>query len=181
LLSFRSRPGFRRPRFRLPVGGSSSLATAWLLSPAAGRSRALPVPSAPGAERRSAPGTGKERKGGHTGIRWCRRVAGVVAGLAGRRSWPRGGQRAVIYLLELLRSRLAFQTKIAAHPGPPAFPSRVVEGAHVGADDEPGDVDGALTRRRLSAPRSPWRVSRGSVPSAPGFRVFRHTTTGTAR
>ena len=51
-LSFRLRPGgLRRLGLRVAAGAGGSLASAWLRFPVAGRSRALPVPSAPGAQR----------------------------------------------------------------------------------------------------------------------------------
>jgi hypothetical protein len=112
LLSFGFRLGFPPAGvsgFRL--AGGSSLASAWLLFPVAGRSRALPVPSAPGAGRHSAPGTGRERKGRHAGIRWCRQVAWVVPGLLGRRRWPCGGQSAVIQLRPESNPRSARQDR----------------------------------------------------------------------
>lgn len=63
VLSYSSRAGVSSAE--VPGSGwcGSSLATAWLRSPAAGRSRTLPVPSAPGARApfRSRDGQGSER------------------------------------------------------------------------------------------------------------------------
>ena len=73
MLSFGPGRGFCRLEFGVSVGWGGSLASGWPLSRVAGRSRPVPVPSAPGAGAPSAPGTGTERRGvmrvsGGTGV-----------------------------------------------------------------------------------------------------------------
>ena len=75
MLSFGPGRGFCRLGFGVSAGWGSSLAGGWPLSPMAGRSRPVPVPSAPGAGAPSAPGTGTERRG-------VMRVSGGTGG------WP---------------------------------------------------------------------------------------------
>ena len=104
LLSFGPGRGFCRLGFGVSAGWGSSLASGWPLSPMAGRSRPVLVPSASGAGAPSAPGTSTERHG-------VMRVSG------GTGEWPErhGGLRVTAPDRVVAR---ALWVCFCAHPGP---------------------------------------------------------------